>query len=104
MQIRLFLSRFTVVAGLAAAFGGYLAAWQTDDFFVGTVWVVLGVGLMAGGAIYLMAMDDPEARETALSTRRPRTAPADGPTIDLRERETIRRAREQATTSHRVSL
>ncbi|MEY2448987.1 MAG: hypothetical protein QOH79_2463 [Acidimicrobiaceae bacterium] len=104
MRIRQILTRLTVLAGLAAAFGGYLAAWQTGDLFVGSVWMVMGVGLMAGGAIYSMAMDDPEAREKALTTHRRRTTDTDGPVVDLRDRETIRTARERAATSHRVGV
>jgi hypothetical protein len=96
MRIRQLLTRITVVAGLAAASGGYFVAWQNDDFFVGTVWMVMGVALMASAAIYSLAMDDPEARETALTTHRQRSTDTDGPTIDLRERETIRQARERA--------
>ena len=94
MRIRRTITGITVVAGLAAAFGGYLVAWQTEDMFVGSVWMVLGVGLMAAGTIYNMAMDDPEARETALTTHRRRSADTD-PAIDLRQRETVRAAREQ---------
>jgi hypothetical protein len=100
MRIRQILTRITVVAGLAAAFGGYLAAWQTDDMFVGSVWMILGVGLMAGGAIYSMAMDDPEARDKALTTNRTTDAEK---AIDLRDRETVRAARERAATQ-RVSV
>jgi hypothetical protein len=94
MRIRRTITGITVVAGLAAAFGGYLVAWQTGDMFVGSVWMVLGVGLMAAGTIYNMAMDDPEARETALTTHRRRSVDTDPP-IDLRQRETVRAAREQ---------
>ena len=97
MRIRQLLTRITVVAGLAAAFGGYLAAWQTDDMFVGTVWMVLGVGLMAGGAIYSMAMDDPEARDTALTTHR------DSQSVDLREPVSAP-ATKSSETSTRVSV
>ena len=100
MRIRRTITGLTVVAGLAAAFGGYLVAWQTEDMFVGSVWMVLGVGLMAAGTIYNLAMDDPEARETALTTHRHRTTDT-GPTLDIRERETIRKS---AETSPRVSV
>jgi hypothetical protein len=93
MRIRQFLTRLTVVAGLAAAFGGYLVAWQTDDVFVGSVWMIMGVGLMASGAIYSMAMDDPEARDKALTTHRRTDAEK---TIDLRQRESVRAARDSA--------
>src|SRR3954447_1644375 len=102
MRIRRIITGITVVAGVLAAVGGFLAAWDTDDMFVGSVWMIVGIGLMAGGTIYNMAMDDPEAREKALTTRR--SAHADGPMIDLRERESLRAGREQAATSHRVSL
>jgi hypothetical protein len=105
MRIRLLLTRLTALAGLVAASGGYYVAWQNDDFFVGTVWMVLGVGLMASAVIYSLAMDDPEAREKALTTHRARsTRVEDGPTIDLRERETLRQARERARTSSRVGV
>jgi hypothetical protein len=104
MRIRQFFTRITVVAGLAAAAGGYFAAWQNDDMFVGSVWMVLGVALMASGAIYSLAMDDPEARAKALTTHRHRAIDTDGPTIDLRERETIRTARERARESRRIGV
>lgn len=101
MRIRQLFTRLTALAGLAAACGGYYVAWQNDDFFVGTVWMVMGVGMMASAAIYSLAMDDPEAREKALTTHRDRSRHDDGPTIDLRDRETLRQARERAReTSH----
>ena len=105
MRIRLLLTRLTALAGLAAAAGGYYVAWQNDDFFVGTVWMVMGVALMASALIYSLAMDDPEAREKALTTHRTRSKDVDdGPTIDLREREALREARERARTSSRVGV
>ncbi|MEY2453939.1 MAG: hypothetical protein QOD92_3513 [Acidimicrobiaceae bacterium] len=103
MRIRHFISTLTFVGGLAAASGGYFVAWQNDDIFVGTVWMVMGIALMAGSAIYAMAMDDPEAREKALTTHRQRSTDTDGPTIDLREREAMREARERAA-AQRVSV
>jgi hypothetical protein len=104
MRIRQLIIGVIVVSGIITAVGGFLAAWENDDMFVGSVWMIMGISLMAGATIYSLAMDDPQAREKALTTRHSRAARADGPTIDLREPETIRGAREQATTSHRVSL
>ena len=78
MRIRRIITGITVVAGILAAVGGFLAAWETEDMFVGSVWMIVGIGLMAGGTIYNMAMDDPEARNKALTTHR-------GHTVDLRD-------------------
>ena len=100
MRIRHFISSLTFAGGLAAASGGYFVAWQNDDIFVGTVWMVMGVALMAAGAIYTLAMDDPEAREKALTTHRVRSTDTDDPAIDLRVTETVREARERASTQH----
>jgi hypothetical protein len=106
MRIRQLLTRLTAIAGLAAASGGYYVAWQNEDFFVGTVWMVMGVALMASAAIYSLAMDDPEAREKALTTHRKRSTEVDddGQTIDLRHHESLREARERARTSSRVPV
>jgi hypothetical protein len=79
MRIRQLIIRLVVVGGLVAAMGGLLYAWSTDDMFVGSVWLVVGVGLMAGSAVYSLAMDDVEARSQALSTNR------HTPDIDLRD-------------------
>jgi hypothetical protein len=96
MRIRRIITGISVIAGIVAAVGGFLAAWQTDDMFVGTVWMIVGIGLMAGGTIYSMAMDDPEARAKALATHR-------GHTVDLRDplEAPVRREREAST---RVSV
>ena len=88
MQIRQLLIRLTAIAGLVAAGGGYFLAWQNNDFFAGTVWLVVGIALMASAAIYSMALDDPEARDQALNTHRQR-ATAAGPPLDLRDREAV---------------
>jgi hypothetical protein len=79
MRIRQLIIRLVVVGGLVAALGGLVYAWSTDDMFVGSVWLVVGVGLMAGSAVYSLAMDDVEARSKALSTNR------HTPVIDLRD-------------------
>ena len=79
MRIRQMIIRLVVAGGLIAAMGGVLYAWDTDDVFVGSVWMILGVGLMAASAVYSLALDDVEARTKALTTNR-RT-----PSIDLRE-------------------
>ncbi|MEY2424034.1 MAG: hypothetical protein QOI95_4101 [Acidimicrobiaceae bacterium] len=102
MRIRQLITRLVAVAGIAAAIAGYLIAWQNDDMFVGSVWMVLGVGLMASSAIYSMAMDDPQSREKALTTGRTTHAEK---SIDLRDRETLRTARQQAARDEeRVSV
>jgi hypothetical protein len=104
MRIRQLLTRLTAIAGLAAAAGGYFVAWQNEDYFVGTVWMVIGVALMASATIYSLAMDDPEARDKALTTHRHRSTVDDGPEVDLREHETLRTARERARTESRVGV
>jgi hypothetical protein len=101
MRIRHLISTLTFVGGLVAAGGGYFVARLNDDFFVGTVWMVLGIALMASAAIYTLAMDDPEARETALTTHRLRSTDADGPTIDLREPVTAPAPADRETISAR---
>ena len=79
MRTREMIIRLVVVGGLVAAMGGFLYAWSTDDVFVGSVWMILGVGAMASSAVYSLAMDDVDARTTALTTNH-RT-----PSIDLRD-------------------
>jgi hypothetical protein len=102
MRIRQLITRLVAVTGIAAAIAGFFIAWQNDDMFVGSVWMVLGVGLMASSAIYSMAMDDPQSREKALTTRH--TTDADK-AIDLRDRETLRTARQKAARdAQRVSV
>lgn len=70
MRIRQLITGLTIAAGLCAAFGGFLYAWNTEDMFVGSVWMILGVGCMAGSVIYSLALDDAESRTTALTTNR----------------------------------
>lgn len=98
MRIRLLITRISAVAGIIAAGAGLLIAWQTDDMFVGSVWMVLGVGLMAAAAIYSMAMDDPESRATALTTNR------SSHSIDLREPVSAPAPREKTAPSTRVGV
>jgi hypothetical protein len=66
MRIRNAIIRICVVAGLVAAVGGMAYAWQTDDFFAGTLWAVFGVGLMGSAGVYSLALDDPQSRAKAL--------------------------------------
>ena len=96
MRIRRTITGIAVIGGILAAMGGFLAAWEFDDMFVGSVWMIVGIGLMAGGTIYNMAMDDPEARLKALTTHR-------GETVDLRDPVEAPKARER-DTSTRVSV
>ena len=98
MRIRRTITAIAVVGGILAGLGGFLAAWEFDDMFVGSVWMIVGIGLMAGGTIYNMAMDDPEARLKALTTHR-------GETVDLRDPVEAPRTREREfDTSTRVSV
>jgi hypothetical protein len=79
MRIRNVIIRICVVAGLIATLGGLAYAWQTDEFFAGTLWAVFGVGLMASAGIYSLALDDPQARSKALGHRR------DTEVVDVRD-------------------
>lgn len=102
MRIRRIITGIAVVGGIVAAVGGFLTAWNTDDMFVGTVWMVVGIGLMAGGTIYSMAMDDPEARGKALTTNRHHTVDLRDP-VDVPRERALERDRERDTaTSVRV--
>jgi hypothetical protein len=78
MRIRRTITGIAIVGGILAALGGFYAVWEFDDLFVGSVLMIVGIGLMASGTIYNMAMDDPEARLKALTTHR-------GETVDLRD-------------------
>src|SRR5688500_19443584 len=98
MRIRRIITGIAVVGGILAAMGGFVAAWEFDDMFVGSVWMIVGIGLMAGGTIYSLAMDDPEARATALSTNREHTEP------DLREPLEVPTARERRDSSTRIRV
>jgi hypothetical protein len=97
MRIRRTITAIAIVGGIIAAVGGFLTAWNTDDMFVGTVWMIVGIGLMAGGTIYSMAMDDPEARGKALTTHRGHTVdlrdPAESPRTHTRTDDTSARVR-----------
>jgi len=96
MRNRQLIIGVIVVSGILAAVGGFLGAWENDDMFVGRVGMIMGVGLVAAATIYALAMDDPEARATALATRR-------GQTIDLRDPVSAPAA-ETSDTSTRVSV
>ena len=79
MRIRQLIIRIVTAAGLITSMGGFLYAWNTDDVFVGSVWMIMGVGFMTSCAVYSLAMDDIEASMKALSTNRHHT------TLDLRD-------------------
>lgn len=100
MRVRRFITVCTVALGVSAACSGGLIGWYTDDMFVASVWMNVAVGLLAGGTIYSLAMDDPESRHTALTTRRghsdvvidltdPIEAPAATPSAAPRTRVTV---------------
>jgi hypothetical protein len=100
MRVRHFFTVGSIALGVIAACCGGLIGWYTEDMFVASVWMNLAVGLLAGGTIYSLAMDDPEARGTALTTRRhhsdvvvditdPLEAPATTPAASPRTRVTV---------------
>ena len=76
MRLRNTISGVAIVAGLVlAAVGLFILGWS-GSIYTGSFWSICGVGLLAAGTIYLMAMDDPQARATALGEK---------PVVDLRE-------------------
>jgi hypothetical protein len=63
--------------------------------------IIVGIGLLAGGMIYSLATDDPEARAKMLGTRRDRGATAGGPDVDIRDRS-LKREPEDSRSRHTV--
>ena len=68
MGFRRVITRSSAVLGIVAAGVGLLIAWQSEDFFVGSVWMVLGVGLMAASIVYSLAMDEHASRSKSAET------------------------------------
>lgn len=99
MRIREAIIRICVAAGFVAATGGLLYAWQTDDFYAGTIWAAFGVALMASAGVYSLALDDPQSRAKALGD----ADATDHETLDVRDSAVARDVEAQAAYHDRLS-
>ncbi|HEY2428281.1 MAG TPA: hypothetical protein VGI06_05090 [Acidimicrobiales bacterium] len=70
MRLRNTISHVAIAVGFALAVVGLIILDRSGSTYTGGFWTICGTGLIAAGTVYLLAMDDPQARASALGEKR----------------------------------